>query len=365
MTFNDFITECGMYDHSQEHYELMKECSELTLMEQYVENHKFMLENAAFINSGEVAFTEGYFMEADQSVANDVAGKIKKKQISIFRRIFNNFRRLVRNFIKFFEKFLSNDEKTEAMAEKIWKFYFKNKNLSNENMQTDFTKFNEIYLDLSKKPYAKCLGIGENNRFLQKDAKYGYGIALLDVIVNNKDIVFDPASNKASEFVPIPLDTMNFIFKNVNKKDIAKMNFQNVFGVLDGAVKSVQSNGFVIDKKYNKITKEINKLKVQLNDVETLLSGLDNVNPPLFDDKNPDEVRVWNDAKQEYEIKPTKYLKVKNGNTYKDLEIIYTNMAKYMATTITFYSAYKNMRHDAIVTVGSYVATKYKDSYGA
>ena len=63
-TFRDLMTECLMYNHSAEHFDLMKECSELTLTCKFIEDQQFMAENAAEINSGIVTFTEGYLQES-------------------------------------------------------------------------------------------------------------------------------------------------------------------------------------------------------------------------------------------------------------------------------------------------------------
>ena len=66
-TFRDFIVECDMYPHSLEAYELMKECCELQVTAQFLENQEFLQENAAILTDGNVTFTEGYFAETVDS----------------------------------------------------------------------------------------------------------------------------------------------------------------------------------------------------------------------------------------------------------------------------------------------------------
>lgn len=76
-TFRDLVLELENYKYSKEHYELMKESAELLLMDQFVENQRFMKENT-------VNFTEGYLIEATseeqiQQITesiNEKAGKI-------------------------------------------------------------------------------------------------------------------------------------------------------------------------------------------------------------------------------------------------------------------------------------------------
>ena len=70
-TIRDFITECECYEYSQEHYDLMKEAYEIDLMERYIANQAFVLENADMINTEEgYTFTEGMFVESSSIDAN-------------------------------------------------------------------------------------------------------------------------------------------------------------------------------------------------------------------------------------------------------------------------------------------------------
>ena len=42
MTFRDFIYECENYEYSNEYYEILKESSEVLLMENYIDNQKYL-----------------------------------------------------------------------------------------------------------------------------------------------------------------------------------------------------------------------------------------------------------------------------------------------------------------------------------
>lgn len=100
-TFADFIFECQNYEHSQEHYELMKECSEVALMDQYLENQNFIMN---LNESYEVE--DGYFSEAAgsdtlqdiyeaaEAKKASIWSKIKKKIIKIWTIVLNFFKRL-------------------------------------------------------------------------------------------------------------------------------------------------------------------------------------------------------------------------------------------------------------------------------
>lgn len=101
-TFKDFIMECEMYDHSKENYDLFKECSELALLEKYIEDQKFIKENAAQISAENVCLTESYFTESDDGTTiqlleekyNEKAAGIKATIIKGLYKVLNTFANL-------------------------------------------------------------------------------------------------------------------------------------------------------------------------------------------------------------------------------------------------------------------------------
>ena len=101
-TFGDFIQEGMVYEYSQEYYDLIKECSELRLMERYLENQQFLAESA-----DTSVFSEGYLMEAaspdtTESVKTTVGQKIGKLAGNLkakFKKLINTVRSFIRSFI--------------------------------------------------------------------------------------------------------------------------------------------------------------------------------------------------------------------------------------------------------------------------
>ncbi len=108
-TYRDFLIECENYNHSKEHYEIMKESAELMLMEQFVENQEFAKENT-------IEFTEGYLMEAaDADSVNAASEAIDKKGQGLVKKIFSKIATVFKRFAawikKLFEKIASKFKK--------------------------------------------------------------------------------------------------------------------------------------------------------------------------------------------------------------------------------------------------------------
>lgn len=133
-TFNDFVAECASYPYSKENYELMKECSELVLIEQYVENQAYYAENVLEMD-GEISFTEGYFIESASSERLEAITESFGEKISkVASTIANGFKRVIAGFINFFKKI---GAKYSDSSKKSSEYYKKLKaaNLSKEQYE--------------------------------------------------------------------------------------------------------------------------------------------------------------------------------------------------------------------------------------
>lgn len=133
-TFNDFVAECAAYEHSKEHFDIMKECSEIALTEQYIADQIFLKENVAEMTS-DVKFTESYFMEAAsdeqiQALQESVGEKIKK----VATKIGNGFKKALAAIIKFFKNLAARLTKTSGEAREVLK-QLKELNLTNEQYE--------------------------------------------------------------------------------------------------------------------------------------------------------------------------------------------------------------------------------------
>lgn len=64
MTFNQFKTECEMYEHSKDYFESNKLAREIEVMREYLTNQLFMAENGIVNCGGEAAISAGYLTES-------------------------------------------------------------------------------------------------------------------------------------------------------------------------------------------------------------------------------------------------------------------------------------------------------------
>lgn len=83
MTIKEFMTECELFKYSQENYNFMKEASELMLMEDYIRDQKFLMENASLVAESTGYLTEGFLFESstDEAIVlleEKYAFKVKK-----------------------------------------------------------------------------------------------------------------------------------------------------------------------------------------------------------------------------------------------------------------------------------------------
>lgn len=117
-TFKDFITECEIYPYSQEHFELMKECSELALTEMFIENQEFMTEHAALTEG--VTLTEGYLQESvDESTMDIMMEKFQVKKNSLMDKIMTGLKKIIDVFRNFFRKIGNKFDGVTASGQEV------------------------------------------------------------------------------------------------------------------------------------------------------------------------------------------------------------------------------------------------------
>ncbi len=145
-TYRDFLTECENYNHSKEHYEIMKESAELMLMEQF--------QNAQLFNQrNNVEFTEGYLMESvNEEFIVENAKEIKDKAVALIKKIGSAIVRTFQRFWKWIRDLFAKVFKRQQQVETISKDDFKE--MSDEEL-AQFKK--EIKNSKSKKGFAKLV----------------------------------------------------------------------------------------------------------------------------------------------------------------------------------------------------------------
>jgi hypothetical protein len=80
-TLRDFIVESELFPHSKEHFELVKEATELRLMQMYLENHEFIVDNEDLILEYSESVGPDFFME--RAKKNKPANKVSNPVIDM------------------------------------------------------------------------------------------------------------------------------------------------------------------------------------------------------------------------------------------------------------------------------------------
>lgn len=265
-TFKDFVAECATYNHSKEHYEMMKECSEIALMEQYISDQVFLAENVAELTTA--SFTESYFIEsaeADQVAAITEAVAAKKE--GLWKKIAAGLKRMWDKFVKFLQK---------------WTTKMISQNVENQKV---LAKLNEK--ELTKKEAAaiqkaivEAMNSGEKNAILPHSSiqPFAKKIALKgqadEINVNALAVAF---SNETAVLVAsngaVSASAIVSIVKGFTKGKKG-YEMEATCKKLDAAIKVANSNGVEIwanDKKAQKLVDTMTEFNKQLVEKEAEL----------------------------------------------------------------------------------------------
>ena len=118
MTFREFITECELYEYSDEYYQLMKECTELDIMGKYIENQLVLKEYSDIIPNSLIS--NGYFTEsASDDKLSVIMEKADKKKESILNKIINTVKRMIDSLLVFLGKKPKFETKRETAIRKL------------------------------------------------------------------------------------------------------------------------------------------------------------------------------------------------------------------------------------------------------
>lgn len=259
-TFNDFVAECTAFDHSRENYELMKECAEITLMEQYISDQTFMVENVAELTTN--TFTESYFSEAvDAEKITSITEAMEAKKDGLFKKIFEGLKKIWDKFVKFIVKFTTKLISTNVENQKVLA-KLKEKELSKKDAGeiakaiNEAMSSNEKYniLPSTTQPFAKEITL--------KGVTDGINVNALAVAFSNTTAVI-AATNGA-----VSADAMLSIVKGF-LKGRKGYEMEATCKKLDVAIKTANANGVEIwanDKKAQKLADRLQEYLKQLNE---------------------------------------------------------------------------------------------------
>ena len=364
-TFRDFITECIMFEHSAEHFDLVKECSELDLTCTFIADQKFMMENAPIITSGAVAFTEGYLHEAyDESTLEVLVEKAVSKSFNIKQKIYNACKKIFNGFMSFLRKFTIRFDKSNNDSQ-----WCKNKLASLTITDEDIQAIQKIVNDAKSKENA--FPIKANQPYLSNIKFGGYtssseSITILRndlaVALSNTTVVADCAKKG-----PVILSTEEIIdiaaSIGMNYKNL---NFAKVKGIATVIAKSIEKNyvnGLTIkaDAKYikkeadalQKIVDKIHETGRELSDAANNMidQGKEVVKTVIKNgfagEVNPDEVNADTDDIAE---------------KMKELTKIYTKLSEAIGINMQIYTSLNTYRSDVVSQLKTYLESKSSGS---
>ena len=254
-TFNDFVAECEGYKHSKEHYDIMKECSEIALCEQFIEDQAYIAENVAEL-TGVVNFTESYFSEAasdDQIKA--LYEKVETKKGNVLARIWAALKKAVAAVVKFFKNIAAKWSKTSVAAAEAYKA-LKEAKITNEQYEELAKKLEAVAAETDlaiEKGQTFVVELGVTGAAPVKYHKY-FAVALSNTNVNlglkgRDDVV------EAKTLVKI-LDKF--------AKDKKKYDFASTGKLITAAREDARKNGVTVyanDKALEKLVAKLGELQ--------------------------------------------------------------------------------------------------------
>lgn len=262
-TFNDFVAECATYEHSREHYDLLKECSEITLMEKYIEDQQF-IENVAELTINEsVTFTESYFAEAASEEQKEaVKTSVEKKKANVWTKIMNGIKKVINAIISFFKKFAAKLTKTSAEATALHnalkKHNLRQAEYNELGKQLEAAaKRSDIVIERNQKDETK-LGISEVKEITAMQYTRYYAVALSSTFVtlgaNHKEEAVDAKT----------------LVKVIKKflKDEKKHDFKTTVNAIENAKNEARSTGIIVyanDKTVKKLADTLTELNSVLD----------------------------------------------------------------------------------------------------
>lgn len=298
MTFGQFVNMCEHYEHSKEYYDVMKESMELDLMSMYLENQRFLREDAM-----DYSFTEGYLVEATSEEQTDtVKTAFKDKGKNLLKKIWNQIKKILNVLANFVKKIFSAEAKLEdkrkadiefingklsTMTEADFEAAVIKSKIFSENELGDLTNerfgndgpgkiaSSRFAVDVFNKIFEKALPPTDdmklnkraaaandvNTTFINRSCKYFVQAALtsenISVISTNKNV-------PSFEYLLICFNSLLEASKNAKEQDPEDMGYENVNKHITNTITvSVDPESF---KKHLKLLKMLPYVDITFDD---------------------------------------------------------------------------------------------------
>ena len=350
-TLGQFIEECELFEYSNEYYELVKECSELALMERYIENQEFITE---CVDAS--VYTEGFFMEAASKETNkNVKNSFAKKAGNLKNKIVNFFKGIIPKIIAALTKFKNFFDSTSKSATKIYK------RLSQSGVsKADCDKIINLYnskIDKNAKGNGAGCVFHERQTFTPK-LTFENDIPADDVLLTTRIIAgalssttvkLSQDSNTGTyntthkEIGAVPVKVISKVFKELTNRKNKNYDISGAIHTLEQAYEDVKNNGLVIDVDSRIIDKSIIDLQNMNTELALISDHFKNAKDKLENDTDAGTAEIDHDSK------------------YYDLMIDGINkINSSVASTLTLYSSYITFRR-AFITSMKYLLDHDED----
>ena len=326
MTFGEFVREVELYEYSQENYDLVKECAELQVIGRYINNQKFIAENATFVESAGSVYGDGYFMESVSE--NDIQAleeSFKTKAGNIASKLKNAIKKAWITFCNFITKIFGRLDADGQAALKLIEEI--NKNCSGYS-ESDYKRIadtlNTWYggnkdtqiIQYSNKIRSKMKVHKLNTQFINGvinaagNAETGSGMAAaIHMILCTDTMIVYPPHNDRQGMDPNKI--ANYVKQFINAKSVN--DIKAITAAINAESSGVLANGIEIDTREKSVKKTIDNL----NKVK---EGMDNAS--FFDPNNSNVDADFFVAARELQYKISKIItgtieSINNGVTDK------------------------------------------------
>ena len=352
-TFRDFIVECETYQHSTEAYDLMKECAELQVTAQFLENQEFIQDNSELLTESNITFTEGYFAESvDSATIANIENSFYEKANGITTKIGNGFKKIISTFVNFLVKIANKFDTLTHAANQIKAAIKKNGDSYDEamlNKIADALKqaknssgFVPSPFDPSKDAFNKKIAakvITANNRGTQNP---GYLYAAL----SDTYVYADTQGYK--DGTPLNAEDIDSVLSKISKAKYGKVECNAEFKAINSFIEELQKNqgknGIKINVNSKSLGKTIESLKSKLEELEKKSSNIKDV------------ISNGQGAADKYiEINNKKKMLAMNAYQF---DSIYSRMVKIVGNSLKLYTALYNYRNTAIFELSKVVLGK-------
>lgn len=272
MTVLDFITECENWNHSKESLEMLKECSEIAIMEKYIADQKWCKDHCPAFTA--LNISSDYFGESVTDGAIEVLMEksiLKKK--SLMHRILQGLLKIIQGFWSFTGKISKNFDQTTKDAAAIVKAMGA-KVLTDE----EAVKVNNIaanarekcpgFVPTNKQPFASKMHLSYENG----DPSVGVQAAIAAGLADDKVVAFVGINAENDSVGALPISTLRKAGASlVSGLQSAKIgDIMGAITTLTTSWKDVQLKGLEISV----IPKEIDRASAQLKEVMGSIDGI-------------------------------------------------------------------------------------------